>query len=518
MVPRGESETPDRWSPDTSLADFLSSYRQEHRYAWAAGSTYGQSSSRTEIAKPVVASAIRAAGKQINGTTVSVRIRPSLDPLSWGAGYTKLLRESQSETLGITGSVLANSLMDQTYPFISESDLEIWWFGKQHNRLLDEFASHWGSTHRIESWSQHSLRYRHWSGNLRNAVLDVSIRGKMRELSLCELKHGLRFSQDMFDELDSLAGYEFAIHLKTTESKKDTTFFPQGPVTPRAVQEEDEENYDIYLGANLDMGGAEGSVPVVGELTTRQSSALKLLSESPCYGWVAGLRRSCASNGDRWVATLLDWRGQSNPEDFGDGYRRACILYGQSVGLDTLGRPIAVSSDWGKPSSRNVRRPKAARAPGATVHPPPLARLGIKPAHPYDPIRQQDAICALLFGDDAMHSDIDATPDMQAVVLKMEQLSLAADDEEPHPPPSLFALLLGDAYQAFKDPAGQCSWPLATSEVELTPEAVCTVTPASAEALATPTHPTFPHTPPPRRARGSRPGRGGSIASTQPRA
>ena len=164
-----------------------------------------------------------------------------------------LLEDMGDATLGERGAMLANELSHPPFTFKYESELETW-FMKQFNALMDHIMAMWERPGQSIcppiSWQQQNMEYRHYSGDLRQAMMDISIRVEDEVLTSGELKHGLRLTQSHFDALDNLRKRDVALwvrpynpgvdsktHMGTDgkrlpATKLQTNFYHCGLVTP----------------------------------------------------------------------------------------------------------------------------------------------------------------------------------------------------------------------------------------------------------------------------------------------
>ncbi|CAK9783798.1 unnamed protein product [Cutaneotrichosporon oleaginosum] len=491
---------------------------------WDPSPTYSEDRDRPESAKPVVASLVRAAGKQADGTTRPVRVRPTLQPSTWGLGYTALLQEG-ARTENVVSITTSNALDKQPFGFKKEKDLEFW-LSQQYGQLINRCASTWNNSKGPAAnpilWCQQELKYRHWSGELRQAFLDLSVRRNDKPLSFVELKHGLRLPHRSFDILDSLARCESAIWVKidaqTAVHVADGLVTPTKPHAPCEPTDADETVQPYAAGYLRECPGNAIHPPAVAivALTPQQASALTLLSKGPAYSWVTSLQHGSISNGDRFVATFLEW--DKVPDvSLRSGDHQACFYFGQSSGVNGNGLPIRTQPHWPPldsydacpplhtPALPRPPHPKSSsrsRQPAATTHDLPASPLPPQPKFSSRSRRQ------------AVHThNLEDTPMAKftrgegvAVVGRLfESLDVREDAEQgatsssalhqspAHVPASPLGLLAGNAFLNNTEQGRQCGWPQSTNKVLSTPR-VGPLNPASrlraAEATAhTPTRP-----------------------------
>ncbi|EKC97934.1 hypothetical protein A1Q2_07731 [Trichosporon asahii var. asahii CBS 8904] len=397
-------------------------------------------------------------------------------------------------TLGERGAMLANELSHPPFTFKYESELETW-FMKQFNALMDHIMAMWERPGQSIcppiSWQQQNMEYRHYSGDLRQAMMDISIRVEDEVLTSGELKHGLRLTQSHFDALDNLRKRDVALwvrpynpgvdsktHMGTDgkrlpATKLQTNFYHCGLVTPtqksavvgeRGVQvlvcrwprsTSGRLPFELRDG---DVSNARGP-----RLSPLETAALQLITETPCYGWLSRSERGSTWNGDRWIATVLDPHGTIDLKP-GAKPKPPQIFWGQSLGLKQHGPQM---------SSSNV--PDSGTASGPTMS---------GKRHMKSTISSRRKATTSRLHEDA---DLDAVTEemrIMAVEQRMESKASAVLDifTQPSPdseamqsspvdePPSFLAQLLGDAYLAHKTNSRSVeSWPSATQPVKPTP-------------------------------------------------
>lgn len=328
------------------MSTFLRNYRQDQACQWESPS-YDSTKTRVGEARPIVASALRAMGKRKDGYTHSVRVRPGSLGLC-SRGYLELLEDLGDATLGEAGAFLADQLSNCPFKFKYEVDLECW-FIRRCGVLMDHLMTMWEPAGQSPSpplsWQQQTMVYRHHTGGMRSAAMDISIRRGERVLTSSELKHGLRLTPAHFDALDGLRTREVALWVRpfypdaapSTNSDPDgkgaatsrlkTSFYHHGEVIPiqrGAVGERsipavssraentvpDHEMFKFWFADSWDGRSGDfctSSRPVRrnsfdgAKLTKMETAALQLMTEALCYGWLSRSERGTTWNGDRWV-------------------------------------------------------------------------------------------------------------------------------------------------------------------------------------------------------------------------